>query len=109
MPAYDLQVIYHVAKHDDWHDAIASGEYRMSTLGRTLDEVGYIHASERDQVAGVVSAFYRGQTDLVLLVIDEAAVIGGGVEVRREEVGGVLFPHIYGALKASWVVALEDL
>ena len=102
-------MIFHIAVHDDWHAAIASGEYRVSTLGRSLDDVGFIHASERHQVAGVASSFYRGQRDLVILVIDEDAITAAGVEVRREPVGDDLFPHIYGAIKPSWVVALETL
>jgi uncharacterized protein (DUF952 family) len=102
-------VIYHIALHADWHDAIASGEYRVSTLGSTLDEVGFIHASERHQVTTTAERFYRGQRDLVVLVIDEGAVSADGVEIRREDGGGELFPHIYGAIRPHWVVAVEDL
>ncbi len=103
-------MIYHVAIHSEWHDAIASGEYRVSTLGATLDEVGFIHASERHQVVPTAERFYRGQRDLVVLVIDENAVLADGVEVRREDAGnGELFPHIYGAIRPHWVVAVEDL
>jgi uncharacterized protein (DUF952 family) len=103
-------VIYHVAVHSDWHDAIGSGEYRVSTLGATLEAVGYIHASERHQVAPTVERFYRGQRDLVVLVIDEERVAADGIEIRREDAGnGELFPHIYGAIRPHWVVSVEDL
>ncbi|MES2169626.1 MAG: DUF952 domain-containing protein [Actinomycetota bacterium] len=103
-------MIYHVAVHSAWHDAIVSGEYRVSTLGLSLDEVGFIHASERRQVTPTAERFYRGQRDLVVLVIDERRVAADGVEIRREDAGnGELFPHIYGAIRPHWVVAVEDL
>lgn len=35
-------MIYHVAFAEDWERASRVGEYRVSTLGRTLDEVGFI-------------------------------------------------------------------
>jgi uncharacterized protein (DUF952 family) len=86
------------------------GEYRISTSVATLDEVGYIHASEHHQVAGVLERFYAGQSGLVLLVIDEAAVAVDGIEIRREDGGGgELFPHIYGAIRAHWVVEVRAL
>ena len=102
--------VFHVALHSDWHAAIASGEYRVSTAAATIDEVGYIHAAEVQQVSGVVERFYRGQQDLVVLVIDEDAVAADGAEIRREDVGdGQLFPHIYGAIRPHWVVGVNDL
>ena len=80
--------IYHLARAADW--AAALGEYRVSTLGRTLDDVGFIHASHLDQVADTAERFYRDEPgDLVVLVIDDH-----GLDVREE--GG--FPHLYEPL-----------
>jgi uncharacterized protein (DUF952 family) len=102
--------IFHVARHADWHAAIVAGEYRVSTLDGSLDTVGFIHASESHQVAGVIERFYRGQQDLVILVIDESAVTSAGTEVRREDSGnGELFPHIYGPLLPEWVVRVRTV
>jgi uncharacterized protein (DUF952 family) len=71
----------------------------------TLDEVGFIHCSRAEQVAGVAERFYRGQTGLVLLTIDENLV---GPEVRYEAVpdSGERFPHVYGPLNTDAVVAV---
>lgn len=102
--------IVHVARLKDWRAALAAGEYRVSTAVASLDEVGYIHASEQHQVAGVLARFYANQHDLVLLVIDEASVAADGVEVRREDGGGgELFPHIYGAIRPHWVAEVRPL
>ena len=50
--------IYHIATRADWLEATRTGTYRTSTAGRSLDEEGFIHASRREQVAGVFSRYY---------------------------------------------------
>ena len=51
--------IFHIARQTDWEAAVDAGTYRESTLGRTLEQEGFIHCSQRQQVAGVANAFYR--------------------------------------------------
>ena len=91
--------IHHLARLDDWTAAVAAGEYRISTLGLGLDDVGFIHASYAEQVAGTAERFYADETGpLVVLDIDEA-----GLDVREE--GG--FPHVYGPIPVSSVVSVR--
>ena len=104
-----MNVIYHVAVRQDWELARRDGEYTMSTIGRTLAQEGYIHASRASQVSDVLSRYYRGATDdLVVLVIDTGRV---RAPIRYEEVPGAggPFPHIYGPLNADAVVAVRPL
>jgi uncharacterized protein (DUF952 family) len=98
-----LTAIYHLAIASDWAQAQRSGEYRISTRGRTLDEEGFIHASTESQVAPVANAYYRDAEDLVVLVIDPGRL---RAEIRYEQVPGseAPFPHIYGPLNADAVV-----
>ena len=98
-------LIYHLATRPDWERAREAGEYRTSTLGRTLEEEGFIHCSRASQVDGVASRFYAGQTDLVLLAIDEQRL---RAEVRHEAVADSdeRFPHVYGPLDVGSVVAV---
>jgi uncharacterized protein (DUF952 family) len=98
-----MGLIYHIATTADWDRACRDGEYTTSTRGRTLAEEGFIHASTASQVALVANAFYQGEPDLLLLVIDTALV---GPEIRYEHVPGQAspYPHIYGPLNASAVV-----
>jgi glutathione S-transferase len=95
--------IYHIAVAGDWARACRDGKYTMSTRGRTLAEEGFIHASTAGQVALVANAFYRGEPDLLLLVIDAGRVAG---EIRYEHVPGQAqpYPHIYGPLNIDAVV-----
>jgi len=101
-----LPEIFHIARQTDWEAAVDAGTYRESTLGRTLEQEGFIHCSERQQVAGVANAFYRAVDGLVLLVIDVDRV---GAEVRYEALGGGTerFPHIYGPLNVDAVIAVR--
>jgi uncharacterized protein (DUF952 family) len=97
-------LIFHLALASDWEEAQASGVYAVSTLGRTLDEEGFIHASRADQWAGVRERFYTEVSEpLVLLTIDRSRLLA---EVRDEAVPGLdeTFPHIYGPVNVDAVV-----
>jgi uncharacterized protein (DUF952 family) len=96
--------IFHLALASEWEEARRSGSYTTSTLGRTLAEEGFIHASRADQWPGVRERFYADVTEpLLLLVIDTARL---GVPVVAEPVPGSseTFPHIYGPLPVTAVV-----
>lgn len=101
--------ILHVATLEDWTAAQAVGEYRVSTLGATIDEVGFIHASTPEQVHATAERFYADLgVPLVVLVLDEDALVAGGVPVVREDAGdGELFPHLYAALPTDLVVEVR--
>ena len=104
-----MNFIYHIATRADWERARRDGSYTTSTVGRTLAEEGFIHASQAAQVADVANRFYRGVPDLVVLVIDPDRV---RAEIRHEHVpgaGAAPFPHIYGPLNADAVVAARPL
>jgi uncharacterized protein (DUF952 family) len=98
-----MNVIYHIAAAADWERAQEDGEYKISTRGKSLADVGYIHASTAQQTAPVANAIYGGDTDLLVLVIDADRV---GPEIRYELVPGwdEPFPHIYGPLGVDAVV-----
>jgi glutathione S-transferase len=96
--------LYHLALADEWDAARrAGGPYRRSTIGRSLEDEGFVHCSFAHQVAGVAERFYRGRPDVVLLVLDPARL---GAEVRVEDLVGTgeAFPHVYGPLPLAAVV-----
>lgn len=104
-----MATIYHLAYKNDWDQAQKVGEYRQSTKGRTLEQQGFIHGCAKPaQVDQVANAFYRGDSDLLVLIIDEAKVRS---EVRHDPVPGfdTALPHIYGPLNPDAVVDVMPL
>ena len=100
--------IFHIATAADWRQTLESGSYTTSTVGRTLEEEGFIHASRRDQVQGVFDRYYAGLGEhLVLLTIDPARLTEA--EVRVEAVGDDSYPHVYGPINRSAVVDVVPL
>jgi glutathione S-transferase len=98
-------VIFHLTVAADWEAAQAAGSYRVSTLGQSLDEVGYIHCSFAAQVDAVGALFYAGRSDVLRLSVDEELVPS---EIRVENLdGGEQFPHIYGPLPLDAVVEVS--
>ncbi|HEX3713010.1 MAG TPA: DUF952 domain-containing protein [Trebonia sp.] len=101
--------IYHIATRADWEQAQADGEYTRSSVGKTLAEEGFIHASQAAQVTGTANKFYRDVPgDLLLLVIDPGLL---RAELRYDDVPGaeLPFPHIYGPLNVDAVVEVRPL
>ncbi len=97
--------IYHLALEADWSDP--SESYRGSTIGRSVDEVGFVHASTATQVSRVADLWYRGREDVVLLEIDPDRL---DVPLRYEAADdGERFPHIYGPLPKAAVLRATPL
>ncbi len=98
--------MYHLALRLEWEAARDDGSYRRSTLGASLEDVGFIHCSHAHQVQTIADTVYRGRDDVVLLEIDPARL---DAEVRVEPVHGDEYPHIYGPLPVDAVVRTHDL
>jgi uncharacterized protein (DUF952 family) len=102
-------VICHIVKRNEWMPAVARGSYAPASL---RDE-GFIHCSTIAQVIDTANRFYRGQDELVLLLIDESQL---KAELKYEapammhgESAGELFPHLYGELNVDAVVRIVEL
>jgi uncharacterized protein (DUF952 family) len=93
-------MILHLALASDWAHAQNSGHYRVSTLGRTLEQEGFIHAStDLAQARSVAARYYTAVTEpLLLLHIREDLL---GCEGSDET-----YPHIYGPIPITAVTAV---
>ena len=104
--------IHHLAEAHHWEDAQRTGRYERSTLGLSLADEGFIHLSTAAQWPGVLQRYYRDvEGDLVLLTVDPD-LLDPGTELRWEAPvpgGDELFPHLYGPLPTSAVVATRVL
>jgi uncharacterized protein (DUF952 family) len=104
-------MILHITSRAEWKEAQAQGEYRAPSL----ETEGFIHCSTEKQVIHVANAFYRGKTDLVLLLIDGSKLKPG---LKWEAPAGPpapgisgsdSFPHIYGPINLTAVASILDL
>lgn len=115
MSAISDACIFHIGTREALAAIRGAGEYRAPSL----DAEGFIHFSRAHQALEVVKAFYAGQRDLVLLVVDPAlltaplryegpshpAAAGSASAFAPDQ----LFPHLYGPLNASAIVDAVDV
>jgi len=105
-------MIFHIASRNAWNEARARGDYRAESL----DTEGFIHCSTEEQVIPVAENFFKGQSSLLLLVIEPERLTS---ELKWEPPAdgspppgvpeGDLFPHIYGPVNLDAVVKVFDL
>lgn len=97
-------MIYHVVTQDNWQSALQQGFYEAASLAKE----GFIHTSKAEQVAGVLNRYYKGQTNLLLLHIDETKLTAALKYELAPSVNEV-FPHIFGRLNLDAVTKAENL
>ena len=98
------RTIYHMCRRDEWQAAERAGAYAGSSQDRAD---GFIHFSDASQVQESAARHRAGQAGLVLLAVDEGRL---GPSLRWEPSRrGQLFPHLYGSLPLSAVIAVHDL
>ena len=99
-----MHEILHVTPRGAWERAVAEGEYR----GDTLATEGFIHCCLPGQLAGVISRYFQGRTDLVVLRTQPERLIS---PLRWESPPGSTeaFPHVYGPLNLDAVVEVVPL
>ena len=107
-----MPLIYHITTRNAALNSRLSGEYRADSLASD----GFIHFSQRHQVLSVANAFYVGQKDLVILVVDTTRL---KAELKYEAPAHPSisdstpsadnqFPHLYGPLNFDAVVKIVD-
>lgn len=102
--------IHHVTSEETWSRAVEEGAFTESTLGRSLEEEGFIHCCDPSQLDGVLTMFYADVPhDLLLLTIDPELLTSPLVrEVGNPETGET-FPHVYGPINADAVIETRVL
>jgi uncharacterized protein (DUF952 family) len=92
-----MRRIYHLVPRATWDNA-PPGPYRVPSL----ESEGFIHCSNREQVAGSANKFYANESEMLLLAIDPDRLTS---ELRDEEGRpGELFPHVYGPINREAIV-----
>lgn len=98
-------MIYHFCPRPAW---AAAGDVYVAD---SLESQGFIHCSPRDHVHVPATLLARGRTDLVVLEIDEARLPSPPIweDGDPPDPDGRQFPHVYGPIPVSAVVAVHDL
>lgn len=105
-----MAVIFHLAEAAHWSIAQQTGSYLMSTRGTTLEDEGFIHASDEQQWPSVRHAFYEGvDDDLQLLLIDPERLTSNVIREIGNPQTGEVFPHVYGPITTDAVSAVHTL
>ncbi len=96
-------MIYHIAHKIDWDLSIADNSYKTGSL---TDE-GFIHCSPREKIVETANTFYKGQKNLMLLIIDDSKVKS---KIIWEDLygHGFNFPHIYGKINMNEIVKVTE-
>ena len=97
-----MKTIMHICRNEEWNEALELGEYKNPSL----ETEGFIHFSDPEQVLSTANRYYPGQTDLVVLIVDAGLL---AAELRYDPVRETHFPHLYGSLNLSAVVAVKSL
>jgi uncharacterized protein (DUF952 family) len=99
-----MSLVYKIAPLSLWRAAEAAGVFG----GAPVDIAdGFIHFSAADQVRETAARYFAGETGLLLIGVD-AAALGPALKWERSR-GGALFPHLYGPLPLDavrWTAAL---
>ena len=100
-------MIFHITSRTAWDEAQKRGDYRAEGF---IAE-GFIHCSTLSQVLPVADNYYKGQSGLVLLVIEPTLLSSqlkweppsGGAPPPGVPMGDQ-FPHVYGPINLDAVV-----
>jgi uncharacterized protein (DUF952 family) len=101
-----VTTVYKICAQAEWRAAESGGKF----LGAAADaRDGFIHFSSAAQLAETAAKHFTGQSDLMLIAVD-AAALGPALKWERSR-GNDLFPHLYAPLPLKavrWARPLPD-
>ena len=97
-----MPLVYKIVPRPLWRAAEEAGRF----TGAPVDHAdGFIHFSEAGQVAETAARHFSGVPDLLLVAV-AADRLGEALRYEPSR-GGALFPHLYGDLPLTAVVAVD--
>jgi uncharacterized protein (DUF952 family) len=94
-------MIYHISSSLHWENAQKQG----FCTADSLQTEGFIHASAKEQVKATLERFFEGETDVIILQIDENKLHSPlkyepATDIQQD------FPHIFGHINLDAVVGI---
>jgi len=97
--AINEDLIFHIVSNKDWQNNQRYGVYRPELR----EKEGFIHCATADQIEDVANRYFKGQNNILLVVIDFGK-IKSDVKMEDTEGRGEEYPHIYGPLNLDAVL-----
>lgn len=96
-------MIYHVITEAAWNAQQQADAIEVASL----QTEGFIHCCTNEQVAGVLFRYFKDQTGLLILTIDEQKLIP---ELKFEKsTNDELFPHVYGPINKGAILGANPI
>lgn len=92
--------LYHIVTPSEWENYQDQENY----FSPTFEQEGFIHLSEKHQVEGVLSRYYAGVPEVLLLHLDKEKL--HSKVVYEPAPNQELFPHLYGAINKSAIIEI---
>ncbi len=97
-------MIYHITTESQWLHAQSAGYFEESSL----QTEGFIHMCTAEQLAGVLERYYKNQSNLILLHVEENKILSA-LKYELSPSVNQLFPHIYGPINLDAVLKTEPI
>ncbi|MBD2703619.1 DUF952 domain-containing protein [Spirosoma sp. BT702] len=98
-----MSLIYHIVLSANW----LAFEDQPNYEAASLQTEGFIHLSQKEQVAQTLSRYYQDVPNLLLLHVDTTKLTH---PLKYEpSTNNELFPHLYGPLNKDAIVRIEAL
>ena len=97
-------LLFHITDQATW-EAVKNSQFYE---GDTLLSERFIHCCFREQIEGVLSNWFKGKDNLVLLEIDPQKV-RSPIQYENLDGGNDTFPHIYGPINTDAVLNVQHI
>ena len=94
--------IYHIVLPDVW-DAFDTQLYRA----KSLETEGFIHCSFSDQLNGVITRYYSGEPEVVVIEIETDHLMSR--VINEPSTASEVYPHIYGPINRDAIVSVKHM
>ncbi|HSB67203.1 MAG TPA: peptide chain release factor N(5)-glutamine methyltransferase [Anaerolineales bacterium] len=94
--------IVHLCTPLEWQNHREGEDFREPSL----DQEGFIHCSQPEQILEVANRYYQGNLEMVVLWINPEKLLS---KIRWELAGSSYYPHVYGPINPEAIEATTPL
>ena len=95
--------IFHICTKESWQEQSKAMEY----VHESLESEKFIHCAHEEQIEGVLTRYFGGMDDLILLKIESNKVTPPIISEIAPI--GAYFPHIYGPINKDAIIEIIEI